>query len=70
MISITETLLKKWKINSVQAIDVGPEFREYNDHHLNVSRDEDPIYTVLASIPCEKLWPWIGQEIKVQLVNN
>ncbi|XP_052092445.1 uncharacterized protein LOC127728903 [Mytilus californianus] len=33
---------------------------EFIDHLLNVALNEEPIYIVVASIPCERLWPWLG----------
>ena len=24
----------------------------------------EPIYTALSLLPCERLWPWIGEQIK------
>ena len=29
----------------------------------NVANDMEPIYAILASIPCERLWPWVGKQI-------
>ena len=24
----------------------------------------EPIYTIVSLVPCERLWPWIGEKIK------
>ena len=37
--------------------------KTYVDNIRDVSENEIPIYTVVALIPCEKLWPWLGQQI-------
>eukprot|EP00116_Pleurobrachia_bachei_P008153 sb/3468415/ len=41
----------------------GPEISGYIDHIRQVSMSQDPVYTVVALIPCARLWPWLGQKI-------
>lgn len=54
-------ILKNWLISNASAVLVGHECQDYIDSHVNVSQNEDPIYTVVATIPCERLWPCLGQ---------
>ncbi|XP_076091576.1 uncharacterized protein LOC143063354 [Mytilus galloprovincialis] len=64
--SLGDSLAIKWHVRNASAIVVGPACQSYIDHHLNVSLNEEPIYTVISSIPCERLWPWLGMEINSQ----
>ncbi|CAC5397942.1 unnamed protein product [Mytilus coruscus] len=58
--SFGEGILNDWYVQNASAVKVGPECQGFIDHLLNVSLNEDPIYIVVASIPCERLWPWLG----------
>ena len=51
--------MKKRKENMIKM-----HLRRYIEYHLEVARRMDPIYMVLSLIPCARLWPWIGEEIK------
>lgn len=64
-----DNLFAKWHIRNASTIVVGPECQGYIDNHVNATRDEDPIYAVVASIPCERLWPWLGQVLNSQDVS-
>lgn len=61
-----DELLTQWHIRNAPAIVVGAECQEYIDNHVNATRDEHPIYGIVAAIPCLRLWPWIGQQINLQ----
>eukprot|EP00794_Sanderia_malayensis_P012374 gene12374-13647_t len=38
--------------------------RGYSKHELSVAESMDPIYSFIAMIPCSRLWPWLGQQLK------
>lgn len=63
--SLYTNALKDWHIQDPNSIILGNECQDYVDHLFNVAETMDPVYFVVANIPCEKLWPWIGEQIGV-----
>lgn len=43
---------------------MGEAAKTYADYELEVSIKMDPIYSLIAMIPCAKLWPWIGEQLR------
>ena len=58
-----EFLHDVWHIKKTEGIKVGKAASTYMDHIRNVAITEHPVYTILALIPCIKLWPWLGEQI-------
>ncbi|XP_076091575.1 thiamine biosynthesis multifunctional protein ThiED-like isoform X2 [Mytilus galloprovincialis] len=58
--SFGEGILNDLYVQNASSVKVGPECQGFIDHLLNVSLNEEPIYMIVASIPCERLWPWLG----------
>ncbi|XP_060552923.1 uncharacterized protein LOC132714159 [Ruditapes philippinarum] len=56
-------LFKKWHIADPRGIILGTGCQNYVNHLKDVVNTKDPIYLVVAMIPCVKLWPWLGDQI-------
>ncbi|XP_053391959.1 uncharacterized protein LOC128554676 [Mercenaria mercenaria] len=63
--SLYTNALKDWHIDDPSAISLGNGCENYVNHLLAVAETMDPIYLVVANIPCERLWPWIGEQVGV-----
>ncbi|KAL3888074.1 hypothetical protein ACJMK2_000456 [Sinanodonta woodiana] len=62
-ITYYEEMFKKWHIIDASGIELNKECKDYADLEKNVAETMDPLYLVVALIPCHKLWPWLGQQI-------
>ncbi|KAL3888071.1 hypothetical protein ACJMK2_000453 [Sinanodonta woodiana] len=58
-----EVLFKLWHIRDPSGIELNKACQDYVDLEKKVAEKMDPLYLVVALIPCYKLWPWLGQEI-------
>ncbi|XP_053393350.1 uncharacterized protein LOC123530333 [Mercenaria mercenaria] len=57
-------LFKQWHIDDPHGIKLGSACENYTNHLSNVAKTMEPAYLVVAMVPCVKLWPWIGTQIK------
>jgi len=64
----TKALFDEWHIADASGIELGAACENYVNHERNVATTMDPIYLVVAMIPCAKLWPWLGQQIGADTV--
>ena len=55
--------LVDWHIRESDSVTPTETMRNYAEHEHNVMCYEDPIYTLVAYIPCYYLWPWFSQHI-------
>ena len=60
--------MEQWHIVDPSGIKLGAACENYVNHERNVATTMDPIYLVVAMIPCVKLWPWLGQQIEADTV--
>ena len=59
-----ETFLESWHIASGDAVKPGQAARTYIDFEHHVAKDLEPIYGILAMIPCNELWAWLASELQ------
>ncbi|KAL5259968.1 hypothetical protein ACHWQZ_G010176 [Mnemiopsis leidyi] len=52
-----------WHIENRGGVRLGDAASKYVNHIQDVAESEIPVYTIIALIPCAKLWPWLGQKI-------
>ena len=57
------TFLQDWHIRQSDNVTPTDTMRNYAKHEQNVMCYSDPIYTLVAYIPCYFLWPWFSQKI-------
>ena len=55
--------LKDWHISSGEAVLPNPAVKAYIDFESHVANNLDPIYGIIAMIPCDELWPWLATEL-------
>lgn len=55
--------LTDWHIRESDSVTATKAMHDYAEHEHNVMCYEDPIYTLVAYIPCYYLWPWFSQHI-------
>ncbi|KAJ8030300.1 hypothetical protein HOLleu_26669 [Holothuria leucospilota] len=57
-------MFKTWSIGEPKGIYLNPACQAYTDFIARVAVDRDPVYFIVANIPCIRLWPWIGEKFK------
>ncbi len=59
--------LNQWHILNSSSIVPTKAMKAYSEHEHNVMCYEEPIYTLVAYIPCYYLWPWFSYQIMQSL---
>ena len=68
--SFTEDMFKEWYIANPSGIAMGEAAKSYTTFERKVAQDMDPIYLLIAMIPCEKLWHWLAVQIRSGIVRK
>ncbi|GMH38867.1 hypothetical protein BSKO_06765 [Bryopsis sp. KO-2023] len=58
-----KSFLEDWHISSGAAVNPSPAVQAYIDFERHVALNMEPIYGILAMLPCEQLWPWLATEL-------
>jgi thiaminase/transcriptional activator TenA len=58
-----KTFLVDWHILQSDSVVPTDKMKRYAEHEHNVMCYQDPIYTLVAYIPCYYLWPWFSKKI-------
>ncbi|KAL3888151.1 hypothetical protein ACJMK2_000531 [Sinanodonta woodiana] len=58
-----EYLFNKWHIRDPSGIEMNQACKDYANLEKNVAETMDPLYLIVALLPCYKLWPWLGSQI-------
>ena len=53
-----------WHIGNVGALVLNEAVKGYIKHERDAVTALHPIYGVMAQMPCERLWPWLAQQLK------
>lgn len=61
--SYNETFPTTWHIKDAGGIQPSAVCERYSNFESNIAKNEDPIYTLIAMIPCEYLWAWLGAQL-------
>ena len=59
-----------WRISDASSIVPMQVTKEYSDFETMVATTYDPIYTLVAMLPCEYLWPWLSEQIGTPTPGN
>ena len=54
----------KWDVDQPPRIELERATKEYIDWEKEVASEYDPLYFVVASIPCSRLWYWLAHKVK------
>lgn len=57
------TFIEDWHIRNAEGVIPTKTMWLYADHEGRVARYEDPIYTLVAYLPCNHLWPWLARRL-------
>lgn len=63
-VDYNQTFFTDWHLHTASSITPTDTFRSYSEHEHYVMCAYEPIYTLVALLPCYYLWPWFGKEIK------
>ena len=61
--SYNSVFLKYWHIHLSDDVVPTAEMKAYADFEHSVMCSKDPIYTLVAYIPCYYLWPWFSEQV-------
>jgi len=61
--SYTKSVLESWHLKDITSLTPGPAAQAYIDFERQTAQTLDPIYLIIAMIPCDQLWPWLAGEI-------
>ena len=62
-------MYKEWHMSASYSVKLDSGCQAYVDHKTDVARTMDPMYSIVAMIPCVKLCPWIGQKFEAEGVS-
>lgn len=68
--SYNETFLKFWHIPNSASIVPTAAIQNYAAHEQQVAISQDPIYTLVAILPCYYLWNWLSAKLSGYVTNN
>ena len=57
------TFVEDWHIRNIESVIPTETIRLYSEHERRVALEEDPIYTLVAFLPCFGLWPWFARRL-------
>ena len=57
------TFLEDWHIRNIESVVPTETMRLYTEHERRVACNEEPIYTLVAHLPCYHLWPWFARQL-------
>lgn len=61
--SYTQSVLTSWHLKNIDSLTPGPAAQAYIDFEHNTAANLEPIYLIIAMLPCDQLWPWLATEI-------
>jgi thiaminase/transcriptional activator TenA len=59
-----------WHIKDADGIVPSEVCKAYSEFESSVAQQQDAIYTLIAMIPCEYLWAWLGEQLSPAADNN
>ena len=57
------TLPQTWRVQDGSSIVPMDITKEYSSFETSIARHEDAVYTLIAMLPCEYLWPWLAAQL-------
>lgn len=62
--------MKAWHIKDILATNPNDAVKAYVAHEHYVAEFMEPIYGVVAMIPCDRLWSWLAETLSPDNVPN
>lgn len=59
-----ETYLPSWHVGDASALVLNEAGKQYIAHERAAVKTLHPIYGILGQLPCERLWPWLAQQLR------
>lgn len=68
--SYNDTFPDTWRVRNGESIVPTDVCAQYADFEAQVCNQEEPIYALIAMLPCEYLWAWLGEQLNGYHDNN
>ena len=68
--SYNATFPGQWRIKDAQSLLPLPQTLAYTEFESNCATHKNPLYTIIAMLPCEYLWAWLAAQLKPYEDNN
>ena len=68
--SYNNTFPDTWRVKDGSSIVPTAVCQQYSDFESPVCANEEPIYALVAMLPCEYLWSWLGAQLAGNEANN
>ena len=69
-VAFNKFFAKVWRIKGLESINPTQKLIDYVNHYVAVAKNEQPIYLLVAVLPCYHLWFWLGDRLKAYTKNN
>ena len=63
-VQYTDQTIKDWHLRDAEAVLPAAAARTYIDFEHDIANNREPIYCIVAMIPCDQLWPWLAKELQ------
>ncbi|XP_037388369.1 uncharacterized protein LOC119261944 [Pygocentrus nattereri] len=60
-----DSCLQSLSIKDLNSIEPMPAMQKYLDTYREVMKESDPVYFVVALLPCPRAWSWIAQNLQL-----
>ena len=64
------TFFNDWHIRTAESVNPTAEFEAYAEHEHHVSCAEQPVYTLVAMLPCYYLWYWFTDKMLPEVADD
>ena len=61
-------MYKDWQLSDSSCVKLDSACEAYTQYKINIAQTLDPKYSIVAMIPCLRLWPWIGGKFETEEV--
>ncbi len=61
---------QQWHVKDASGVIPVNVTENYAAFESSVAKNEDPIYILIAMLPCEYLWAWLGQQLNAFATDN
>ncbi len=70
-VEYNQYFLTTWRVKSASGIEPNAVIKNYSDYERKIAQTEDPIYALVAMLPCFYLWYWFsGQMLSHGVAEN
>lgn len=63
----TKELFNQWCISDPSGIKLSPELQKYINYKSEILDKYEPLYFIVANIPCLHLWYWLANQLKARM---